>query len=65
MSEREVRQLDEGTPCSPSCTPPDRDTIAGYPCRKAIALFADMGQPEIDLVHRPHWGGPELVRSVR
>ena len=65
MSEREVRQLDEGTPVLTILHTPDRDTIAGYPCRKAIALFADMGQPEIDLwytdrigVEDPNWFGP-------
>ncbi len=41
------------------------DTIAGYPCRKAIALFSGVDEPEIDLyytdrirIQEPNWYGP-------
>lgn len=43
----------------------DIDTIAGYPCRKAIAVFSRMEQPEIELwytdrisMREPNWFGP-------
>ncbi|MCB9169048.1 MAG: hypothetical protein H6594_01705 [Flavobacteriales bacterium] len=41
------------------------DTIAGYPCKKAIAIFGSMDMPEIDLYYTdrialddPNWYGP-------
>ncbi len=43
----------------------DIDTIAGYPCRKALAVFNRMEQPEIELwytdrinMRDPNWFGP-------
>jgi hypothetical protein len=44
---------------------PDVDTIAGYPCRKAIAIFNRIDRREVDLwytdridMQRPNWFGP-------
>lgn len=41
------------------------DTIAGFPCRKAVAIFNDISQPEVDLwytdairMEKPNWYGP-------
>jgi hypothetical protein len=41
------------------------DTIAGYPCKRAIAVFSKIDQPEIDLwytdridMQNPNWFGP-------
>lgn len=41
------------------------DTVAGYPCRKAVAVFPDIDQPEVELwytdmidVKDPNWFGP-------
>lgn len=41
------------------------DTIAGYPCRKAVAIFNDIRKPEIELYYtdriqleNPNWFGP-------
>lgn len=43
----------------------DRDTIAGYPCKRAIAIFDRINHPETDLwytdrfaVEQPNWFGP-------
>ncbi|WKZ67484.1 MAG: hypothetical protein QY325_06045 [Flavobacteriales bacterium] len=43
----------------------DLDTIAGFPCRKAIAVFSRMEQPEIEVwytdrirINDPNWFGP-------
>ncbi len=43
----------------------DLDTIAGFPCRKAIAIFSDISRPEVELwytdgicVREPNWFGP-------
>jgi len=43
----------------------DVDTIAGYPCRKALAVFDKMDEPEIELwftdrieMKNPNWFGP-------
>ncbi|MBK7382479.1 MAG: hypothetical protein IPI81_03965 [Flavobacteriales bacterium] len=43
----------------------DVDTIAGYPCKRAVAVFDRMLQPEIDLwyteaiqMKNPNWYGP-------
>lgn len=43
----------------------DADTIAGYPCKRAIAIFNQMDQPEIELwytdaieLNDPNWFGP-------
>jgi hypothetical protein len=43
----------------------DVDTIAGYPCKRAIAVFSKIDQPEIDLwytdridMQNPNWFGP-------
>jgi len=43
----------------------DVDTIAGYPCRKALAVFNRLEQPEIELwytdrisMNEPNWFGP-------
>lgn len=43
----------------------DLDTIAGFPCRKAIAVFSRMEQPEIEVwytdrirIQDPNWFGP-------
>ena len=65
LNEREVHQLDDGARVLTILHTAERDTIAGYPCRKAIALFADIGRPEIDLwytdrigVEDPNWYGP-------
>ena len=44
---------------------PDVDTIAGYPCKKAVAIFDKMPQEEIELwytdrikMQDPNWFGP-------
>ncbi len=41
------------------------DTVAGFPCHKAVAIFAGMDQPEVELwytdrleVKDPNWFGP-------
>jgi hypothetical protein len=41
------------------------DTIAGYPCKKAIAIYSGLEQPEVELwyttsinMDRPNWFGP-------
>ncbi len=41
------------------------DTIAGYPCKKAVAIYTGIDQPEVDLwytdaIHmdKPNWYGP-------
>jgi len=41
------------------------DTVAGLPCRKAVAIFDGIGQPEMDLwytnairLEKPNWYGP-------
>ncbi|HQW41839.1 MAG TPA: hypothetical protein PK149_11770 [Flavobacteriales bacterium] len=43
----------------------DTDTIAGYPCRRALAVFDNMDEPEIELwytdridLKNPNWFGP-------
>jgi GLPGLI family protein len=43
----------------------DADTIAGYPCKKAVAIFDRLEQPEIELwytdrirIQNPNWFGP-------
>jgi GLPGLI family protein len=43
----------------------DMDTIAGYPCRRAIAIFDKVDQPEIEIWYTdriklkdPNWFGP-------
>jgi len=43
----------------------DRDTIAGYPCQRAVAVFDRIDQPEIELwytdrigMEQPNWFGP-------
>lgn len=47
------------------------DTVAGYPCKKAIAIFPGLDQPEIEIwytnhieVKDPNWFGP-LSKSRR
>jgi GLPGLI family protein len=54
---------DTGTPTIIYTT--DRDTIAGYPCKRAIAIFDGISQRETDLwytdrinVQNPNWFGP-------
>jgi hypothetical protein len=41
------------------------DTIAGFPCKKAIAIYSGLAQPEVELwyttsitMDRPNWFGP-------
>jgi hypothetical protein len=41
------------------------DTVAGYPCKKAIAIFPELAQPEVELwytdrieMNDPNWFGP-------
>jgi GLPGLI family protein len=41
------------------------DTIAGYPCKKAIAIYSGLAKPEVELwyttaisMDRPNWFGP-------
>jgi GLPGLI family protein len=43
----------------------ERDSIAGYPCRKALALFNGLNEPEVELwytdaidIQQPNWFGP-------
>ncbi len=43
----------------------ERDSIAGYPCRKALALFNGLNEPEVELwytdaidIPQPNWFGP-------
>lgn len=43
----------------------DVDTVAGYPCKRAMAIFDDISQPEIELwytdriaMKNPNWFGP-------
>ncbi len=43
----------------------DRDTIAGYPCKRAIAVFSKLDAPEIEIwytneinLKNPNWFGP-------
>lgn len=65
MQQREVHQLNrEQLPLTILHTN-EMDTIAGYPCRKAVAVYGAMGKREVELWYTdriqladPNWFGP-------
>ncbi len=51
MNKREVKELLEGFPEMTVFHSRGRDTIAGYPCKKAIAIFSDIDKPSVQVYY--------------
>ena len=65
MAQREVLTFDKEKPAVTFLYSDETDTIAGYPCKKAVALFGSIDRPEIELwytdrirIQDPNWFSP-------
>ena len=65
MRERDVSYFNKDQASMVILLTEARDTIAGYPCRKAVAISTDLSTPEIELwftdrieMTSPNWYGP-------
>lgn len=65
LSEKDLPLFNEGSTALSIIYTDETDSIAGYPCRKALAIFNGLEQPEIELwytdaidIEAPNWFGP-------
>jgi hypothetical protein len=62
---RDLEAIHDGTPKPYLVFTPDVDTIAGFPCKRAVAVFDRIDLPEVELwyteaiaMESPNWYGP-------
>ena len=65
LERRDMPALNKEEPALTILNTNEMDTIAGYPCRKAIAIYGSIDMPEIELYYTdriglndPNWYGP-------